>query len=276
MSVETPVSAQKADHIGDGDTEGESVQSFATTMDKGELFLVSQENSVALLDTGATANLAFSRWLARHNRILDRYGIERVFTCSSKATFRLGDRRLGEVRHEADIPVGGAGNKGAFTAFALDADISAVLRKGAMEDWAGSWIFLRIAGFTPTGGEDTPEGESSGTLYPGRGRFCKDPSRSLPRPESPAPSRLHRGVCHAPSLEGSGSVRRRSAFALLTGRPVPFPTATHLCGLQGGYPWGCGELLPDGPEEDSREVACELGSCVGATIGAGFGGFVGG
>ena len=181
MSVETPVSAQKADHIGDGDTEGESVQSFATTMDKGELFLVSQESSVALLDTGATANLAFSRRLARHNRILDRYGIERVFTCSSKATFRLGGRRLGEVRHAADIPVGIAGNKGKFAAFALNADIPALLRKGAMEALGGQLDFLRGSLVLRRQGVEIPLAVNrAGHYILSVVELRKDPSGSLP------------------------------------------------------------------------------------------------
>ena len=51
----------------------------------------------------------------------------------SSARFKFGDGRIGEVNREADIKVGIAGHKGAFTAFALDAEIPSLLRKGALE-----------------------------------------------------------------------------------------------------------------------------------------------
>ena len=47
---------------------------------------------------------------------------------SLEARFRLGDGRLGEVRRAADTPAGFAGRRGKFTAFALEADIPALLR----------------------------------------------------------------------------------------------------------------------------------------------------
>ena len=86
--------------------------------------------------------------------------------------FRSGDGRLGEVRQAAGIPVGIAGNRGRFTAFALGADISALLRKGAAEALGGqSDIFSSFDEFTPKGGADTPVGESGRALYPESGRF---------------------------------------------------------------------------------------------------------
>ena len=111
-------------------------------MDMGEIFLVSKKDSVAVLDTGATANLVCFRWLANHNRILQEYGIQRAPTYPSKARSRLCDRRLGEVRHAADIPVRISGNKVAFTAFALEMNIPALLRRGTMEALGGQWDFL--------------------------------------------------------------------------------------------------------------------------------------
>ena len=106
-------------------------------MDMANLFFVSQEDSVAVLEAGAAANpVGFSR-LARHNRILGKYGIPRATTFPSEARFRFGDGRLGEVRHEADISLGGAGNRGKFTAFAPEANIPAFSRKGAMEALGG-------------------------------------------------------------------------------------------------------------------------------------------
>ena len=53
-------------------------------MDAGDLFLVPQEDIVAFLGAGATANIVCFRWLPRRNRILERRGIPRVATYSSK------------------------------------------------------------------------------------------------------------------------------------------------------------------------------------------------
>ena len=52
---------------------------------------------------------------------------------------------MGGVCHAADITVGIAGSKGTFTAFVLDADIPALLRKGALEALAGQLDFARNA-----------------------------------------------------------------------------------------------------------------------------------
>ena len=86
-----------------------------------------------MVHTGATANLGGFRWLERHTRLLGRKGFQKVSTCPSTARFRLGDGRFGEVSHVADIPVGVAGERGKFAAFALDAGAPAFLPKGAME-----------------------------------------------------------------------------------------------------------------------------------------------
>ena len=86
-----------------------------------------------VLDTGATANLACFPWLGDHNRILDPEGLQRASTYPSPARFRFGGGRLGQVSQAADIPVGVAGSKGNFPAFALEADIPALLREGAVE-----------------------------------------------------------------------------------------------------------------------------------------------
>ena len=47
------------------------------------------------------------------------------------------------MRRAADTPAGVAESKGKFTAFALDADISALLRKGAAEALGGQLDFAR-------------------------------------------------------------------------------------------------------------------------------------
>ena len=71
--MEAPASAQEAEHIEDEEAGGKCEQSFSTTMDMGELFLVSKKESVVVLYTGAAADLVRTRWLAHHNRLLERF-----------------------------------------------------------------------------------------------------------------------------------------------------------------------------------------------------------
>ena len=80
--------------------------------------------------------------------------------------------------------MGVAGNRGTFTAFALEADIPALLRKGAMESPAGQLDFLhgplnlhRRLAQKPLGGNRV------GHYILSVVDFREDPSRSLPRPE---------------------------------------------------------------------------------------------
>ena len=51
--------------------------------------------------------------------------------------------RVGEVEHAADIQVGAAGCRGACAARVLEADIPALLRKGALEALGGQLDFER-------------------------------------------------------------------------------------------------------------------------------------
>ena len=53
------------------------------------------------------------------------------------ACSKLGDGRVGEVRHAADIKVGIAARRGALTVFVLEADIPALLRKVAPDALGG-------------------------------------------------------------------------------------------------------------------------------------------
>ena len=87
----------------------------------GGLFATSDEGSAAALVPGATANLVGFCLLEHHNRLLDKTGRQKAPDYASSA--RLGDGRLGEVRHTAGIPAGIAGSADSFTPFALDADI---------------------------------------------------------------------------------------------------------------------------------------------------------
>ena len=59
--------------------------------------------------------------------------MEKVHLYPSAARFKFGDGRIGEVQYAANISVGIAGRKGTFTAFVMDAEIPALLRKGALE-----------------------------------------------------------------------------------------------------------------------------------------------
>ena len=59
------------------------------------------------------------------------------------ALFKSGDGRAGEVRHAADITVGLAGVKGAYTAFVLDSDAPAPLSKGALGSLRGCLDFAQ-------------------------------------------------------------------------------------------------------------------------------------
>ena len=99
----------------------------------GGQFAASNSESAAVLDTGATANLVCYKWLGTRNSFLGRREMEKAVPYPSNARFKFGDGRIGEVKHAADIKVGVAGCKGAFTAFVLDAYIPALLRKGALE-----------------------------------------------------------------------------------------------------------------------------------------------
>ena len=50
---------------------------------------------------------------------------------------------MGEIRRAADFPVGIAGSRDKLSAFVFDADISALLRKGALEALGAQWDISR-------------------------------------------------------------------------------------------------------------------------------------
>ena len=62
---------------------------------------------------------------------------QRITTSRASARFRFGGGRRGEVRHAADIPVGIAGIKSKFAAFAPGADTPASLREGDLDASSG-------------------------------------------------------------------------------------------------------------------------------------------
>ena len=54
--MEGPVSAQEAEHLGGEEAKSEFEQCSSNTLDEGGVFSVSDEDSAAALDAGATAN----------------------------------------------------------------------------------------------------------------------------------------------------------------------------------------------------------------------------
>ena len=130
--------------------------SFTTSLKVGCPIFYAKDESVVILDTGATANLACFQWLRRHNELLARRGFPTVSTYQAHATFKFGDGRTGEVCHAADITVGVAGIKGVFTAFVLDSDIPALLSKGALETLQGRLDFARHTLTLGTNGKVIP------------------------------------------------------------------------------------------------------------------------
>ena len=73
--------------------------------------------------------------------------MEKVHLYPSAARFQFGDGRIGEVQYAANVTVGIAGRKGTFTAFAMDAEIPALLRKGALEALGAQLDFAKDALF---------------------------------------------------------------------------------------------------------------------------------
>ena len=74
MSTDIPVFAQEVERLGRDERPGAREQSFSAPMDMGNLFLVSAEDSVVVLDTGATANLGCFRWLEQHTSFIAQHG----------------------------------------------------------------------------------------------------------------------------------------------------------------------------------------------------------
>ena len=117
--------------------------SFSTTLEINGQFAVSQTDSAAVLGAGATANLVCFEWLDKRNSFLQNLGSPKVMPYPTTARLKFGDGRVGEVRFAADIEVGIAGCRGAFTDFVLDADIPALLCEGALEALGGQLDFER-------------------------------------------------------------------------------------------------------------------------------------
>ena len=112
----------------DGSTSCE--HPFSATPDADCQFVFEETGSAAVLAARATASVLCSRRSGRHNRISAQNEFPQLSTYPGCARFKFGDGRLGEVRCAADNPVGIAGTTGKLTAFATEADIPALLRRG--------------------------------------------------------------------------------------------------------------------------------------------------
>ena len=107
--------------------------SLPTTIELGGQFVGAESESVAVLDTGATAIFVCYEWLERRDLVLGEHGFPKAIPYLSAARFEFGVGGIGEVKNAADIKVGFAGCKDALEAFVLDAETPALLRKGALE-----------------------------------------------------------------------------------------------------------------------------------------------
>ena len=71
------------------------------------------------------------RWSGRRISALERPGVPPAQPHPAEARFKFGNGRLGGVQYGADTPAGIARGRGKFTAISMDADIPALLSKGA-------------------------------------------------------------------------------------------------------------------------------------------------
>ena len=87
---------------------------------------------------------------------LRKMGAPEVSTYPAMARFKFGGGRFGGVRYAADIKTVIAGRRGAFTSFALGADIPGLLRGGAIEALGGQLDFARDISTVRNHGVDIP------------------------------------------------------------------------------------------------------------------------
>ena len=93
--------------------------------------------SAAVLDTGATAALVCFKLLGHRKSVLEKREIPFTQPYPARAQFKFEGGRLGEARYEAGTPVRIARGLVNYSAFLLEADIPALLRKGASEVLGG-------------------------------------------------------------------------------------------------------------------------------------------
>ena len=132
ISTESPVRLQNDGSFANRENVGKCEQSFSATLGLGGRILCMGEDGMVVLETGSAANPARFRWLGYRNSQLGKQGLPRAPACPACVCFEFGDGRLGQVRRGADVTFGTAGRRGTHTAFALEADIPALLREGAL------------------------------------------------------------------------------------------------------------------------------------------------
>ena len=92
---------------------------------------------VVFRDTGQTGQSGVLSLVAPSQFPSGATGLPRVTTYPTRARFEFGGGRMGYAHFSADIVVGIVDSKGNMTVSALDADIPAFLREGAMEAFGG-------------------------------------------------------------------------------------------------------------------------------------------
>ena len=94
------------------ESSGSCEQSFLPTLEDGSQLICMKEDSVVILDTGATANLVCFRRSTQNNSLLSKLGLPRVATSPAQARFKFGGGRMGGARFAADIAVAIASTQG--------------------------------------------------------------------------------------------------------------------------------------------------------------------
>ena len=89
ISMESPVGVQGDGSSVKAEERRNCEQLFSTSLDLGAHFLFMGADSVAVSETGATANPARFRWLGHRNKILERRGTPFVPTYPACARFQL-------------------------------------------------------------------------------------------------------------------------------------------------------------------------------------------
>ena len=119
------------------DNEEICERTLSATRDLSGQFTQMNAKSAAVRGTGVQANLVCFKRSGYHNSVLKKWRSALAQPYFARARFKFGDGRPGEVRYAAGSPVGIAGGPGKFADFLLQAEIPALLRKGALR--AAGW-----------------------------------------------------------------------------------------------------------------------------------------
>ena len=103
IAAERHLQLQPSDLGGQGDPPRRCEDAPSTTSDVGVKSVCVHDDSVAVLDTGATANLTCFKWLGNHVSRLQKMGTPKASTYPTFARLKFGDGRVEEVRCAADF-----------------------------------------------------------------------------------------------------------------------------------------------------------------------------